>query len=44
MNYNPTEKAYLILVNIFKEKDASKEDYAIAIQEAIGYLGEALAD
>lgn len=40
--YNPTEKAYHILVNIFNTNDTDKEDLLIAIEEAIGYLGEAL--
>lgn len=42
---NPVSVAYRILCKVLHEtKDATKEDYAVAIEEAIGYLGEALCD
>lgn len=42
---NPVSIAYRILNKVLYEtKDATKEDYAIAIEEAIGYLGEALCE
>lgn len=40
--YNPVERAYKILVATYNTKDIEKEDALIAIEEAIGYLGEAL--
>ena len=42
MNYNPVEKAYELLVNIINNKEATREDLGITIEEALGYLGEAL--
>lgn len=42
--YNPIERAYKILVATYNTKDIEKEDALIAIEEAIGYLGEALDD
>ena len=42
---NSVSVAYRILCKVLHEtKDATKEDYAVAIEEAIGYLGEALCD
>lgn len=42
---NPVSIAYRILYKVLYEtKDATKEDYTIAIEKAIGYLGEALCD
>lgn len=39
----PVGKAYRILVDVqHKKQDATVEDYSIAVEEAIGYLGEAL--
>jgi len=46
-NYNPVAEAYKILTDVFYKIDNpdinNKETiFAIAIEEAIGYLGEAL--
>lgn len=41
-NYNPVAEAYRILLDVFNKKDATIEDFSIATEEAIGYLGEAL--
>lgn len=39
----PIARAYQILVDVHhKKQDATVEDYGIAVEEAIGYLGEAL--
>lgn len=40
--YNCIERAYKILVATYNTKNAEKEDALIAIEEAIGYLGEVL--
>ena len=40
--YNRIERAYEILVATYNTKNAEKEDALIAIEEAIGYLGEVL--
>ena len=40
--YNRIERAYEILVATYNTKDIEKEDALIAIEEAIGYLGEVL--
>lgn len=43
--YNPVEEAYQILVKVLhKEKNSTVADYEIAIEQAIGFLGEALDD
>ena len=39
---NPVDLAYELLVTTYNTKDVTKEDALIAIEEAIGYLGEAL--
>ena len=39
---NPVELAYELLVSTYNTKNVTKEDAIIAIEEAIGYLGEAL--
>ena len=39
---NPVELAYELLVSTYNTKNVTKEDTIIAIEEAIGYLGEAL--
>ena len=39
---NPVELAYELLVTTHNTKNVTKEDAIIAIEEAIGYLGEAL--
>ena len=39
---NPVELAYELLVTTYNTKNVTKEDAIIAIEEAIGYLGEAL--
>lgn len=41
-NYNPVEQAYLLLVKIRDDESMTVDDALIAIDEAIGYLGEAL--
>lgn len=41
--YNPVEKAYDVLYNVFSNKNAGWDDASLAIEEAIGFLGEALA-
>ena len=42
-NYNPVERAYQSLVNVFHtKKKPLKANMELAIEEAIGYLGEAL--
>lgn len=38
------ETAYQILVNVSKNRKATKLDFAVAIDEARGYLGEVLAE
>lgn len=43
-NYNAVEEAYSILTKAFFDEDTSVNDLAIAIEEAIGFLGEALSD
>ena len=43
ISYNPAEKAYEILTKAHFDEDTSLEDARIAMEEAIGYLGEALA-
>lgn len=42
--YNPVAKAYDILYKVFSDKNAGWDEASIAIEEAIGFLGEALAD
>ena len=42
MQANPVELAYELLVTTYNTKNVTKEDAIIAIEEAIGYLGEAL--
>lgn len=42
LTYNPIEKAYYILLDVINNKESDIADYSIAIEEAIGYLGEAL--
>lgn len=42
--YNPIAEAYKILLEIQDNKEATSDDAFIAIEEAIGYLGEALDD
>ena len=39
---NPVELAYELLVSTYNTENVTKEDTIIAIEEAIGYLGEAL--
>ena len=41
--YNPVYEAYRALLEVFNDPAADFTDQAIAIEEAIGYLGEALA-
>lgn len=41
-NYNPVAKAYELLTKAFNSPDPSYGDLLIVIEEAIGYLGEAL--
>lgn len=41
-NYNPIQEAYNILVEVYNNPDADEQDLSIAIEEAIGYLGEVL--
>lgn len=42
-DYNPVERAYQSLVNVFHtKKKPLKANLELAIEEAIGYLGEAL--
>lgn len=42
--YNPVAKAYDILYEVFSNENAGWDEASIAIEEAIGFLGEALAD
>lgn len=42
INPNTVELAYKLLVSIYNTKDVNEEDLFIAIEEAIGYLGQAL--
>lgn len=45
IHYNPVSEAYRLLVKVLhQETDSTKEDYEIAIEQAIGFLGEALED
>ena len=39
---NPVEIAYQILVEVFQNEESTETDLSTAIEEAIGYLGEAL--
>ena len=39
---NPVAEAYRILVNAADDPDATLSDLQIAIEEALGHLGEAL--
>ena len=39
---NPVERAYELLVTTYNTKNVTKEGAIIAIEEVIGYLGEAL--
>lgn len=41
---NPVEKAYLTLLKANDDPTSTDTDFAVAIEEAIGYLGEALND
>lgn len=41
---NPVEKAYLTLLKVNDDPTSKDSDFAAAIEEAIGYLGEALDD
>lgn len=41
-NYNPVAKAYDLLTKVFNSPNPSYGDLLIVIEEAIGYLGEAL--
>lgn len=41
-NYNPVERAYTLLVKVFESKDSNSGNIMATIEEAIGYLGEAL--
>lgn len=41
-NYNPVAKAYDLLTKAFNSPSPSYGDLLIVIEEAIGYLGEAL--
>lgn len=41
---NPVEKAYLILSKVNNDPTSKTDDFTAAIEEAIGYLGEALDD
>ena len=41
---NPVEKAYLTLLKVNDDPASKDADFASAIEEAIGYLGEALDD
>ena len=43
LNYNPVARAYEVLYGVFTNKHAGWDEAEIAIEEAIGYLGEALA-
>lgn len=44
-NYNPVEMAYRILCEVHhKTANISVEEYGCAVEEAIGFLGEALAE
>ena len=42
-NYDPVYEAYKILVSIFENENLDEGVALIAVGEAIGYLGEALA-
>lgn len=42
MRYNPVAEAYGILVKVFQDEDALLNDFEDAVEEAIGFLGEAL--
>lgn len=42
--YNPVEKAYDILYKVFSNENAGWDEASIAIEEAVGFLGEALAE
>lgn len=41
-NYNPVEMAYTLLLKVFESQDSNFSNVMAAIEEAIGYLGEAL--
>ena len=42
VNYDPIYRAYELLVSTINTKDIDKDSVLISIEEAIGYLGEAL--
>lgn len=41
---DPVERAYRILMEVNDDPTSTEADFAIAIEAAIGYLGEALSD
>ena len=41
-SYNPVEKAYNVLLNSLMMRSEDVEELSASMQEAIGYLGEAL--
>lgn len=43
-NYNPVEKAYETLRKVFANDRAGWDEALVAIEDALGYLGEALAE
>lgn len=42
--YNPVQEAYSTLLKVISDDTADIDNYTAAIEEAIGYLGEALSD
>lgn len=44
ISLNPVQNAYNALVPVFNKKKVTKNEILVALEEAIGYLGEALDD
>ena len=43
-HYDPVAEAYGILVKAYKDPESTTADFTIAIDRALGFLGEALAE
>lgn len=43
-HYNPVAEAYGILVRAYQDPESTTADFTIAIDRALGFLGEALAE
>ena len=43
-HYNPVAEAYGILLKAYQDPESTTADFTIAIERALGFLGEALAE